>query len=89
MAKTSGRNRGGRNRGLVGGGRVRVGNIRVDDIVLPLGYYLERGGGGFLVTKINRVTVGVSTGGSSGKISRRDLVGGYVFRGKKYMRIGG
>lgn len=84
MAKGGG---GGRAYGLFRGGSIRVGNIRVGDQVLSAGYPIRRDSSGYLVTKLNQVSVGISTGGARGRISRSDLIGGYAFRNGRWVRL--
>ena len=69
------------------GGRVRVSALRVGDVVFRPGSRPGRAGGsaGTQIQKLNTASV---KGGFS-KIMRRDLIGGYVQRRGRVIRIGG
>jgi hypothetical protein len=89
VAKTSG---GGVNRRFgdsqtrFAGGRVSVSKLQVGDVVFMPG---TRPGarGGSVGTQIQKLSAATVRGGFS-KFTRRDLVGGYVQRGSRVLRIG-
>lgn len=69
------------------GGRVSAGRLKVGDRVFRPGD--TPGRGGFEVSRVNSSSYGVTmSGGAGGRISKRDLVGGIVQRGGRFIRIG-